>query len=138
MGEGIVNGLWKGCSATMARAALLSSGNLASYDHSKVLLRKQGWMEEGPRLHLVCAVISGLVATTVCNPADVIKSRVMMARNEGSNISVLQAIGQVLRQEGPIGFMRGWCPAYCRAGPTFFIQMPIVECLRRAFDVGSL
>uniref|UniRef100_A0A7S4Q7G0 Mitochondrial carrier protein n=1 Tax=Alexandrium monilatum TaxID=311494 RepID=A0A7S4Q7G0_9DINO len=136
--EGVVGGLWKGTSATMARAALLSSGNLASYDHSKVMIRRQGWMEEGPRLHVVCAIISGLVATTACNPADVIKSRVMMARGEGESISVTQAVVQVVRQQGFRGFMSGWCPAYCRAGPAYFIQMPVVEGLRHLFGVESL
>lgn len=136
--EGIIGGLWKGTSATMTRAALLSSGNLASYDHSKVLIRRQGWMEEGPRLHVVCAIISGLVATTACNPADVVKSRVMMARGEGESISVARAFTQVAKQQGLRGFMSGWCPAYCRAGPAYFIQMPIVEGLRGFFGVDSL
>mmetsp|Transcript_111539 Transcript_111539/g.315468 ORF Transcript_111539/g.315468 Transcript_111539/m.315468 type:complete len:181 (+) Transcript_111539:1-543(+) len=136
--EGVAGGLWKGASATMARAALLSAGNLASYDHSKVLIRRQGWLDEGPVLHAVCAIISGLVATTAANPADVIKSRVMMARGQGDSISVGQAIVQVWRQQGLRGFVSGWCPAYCRAGPTFFIQMPIVERLRGLFGVDSL
>lgn len=34
--EGVLRGLWRGVGPTVARAALLSSGNLASYDHSKV------------------------------------------------------------------------------------------------------
>mmetsp|Transcript_109345 Transcript_109345/g.341913 ORF Transcript_109345/g.341913 Transcript_109345/m.341913 type:complete len:124 (+) Transcript_109345:302-673(+) len=87
---------------------------------------------------LELAIISGLVATTACNPADVIKSRVMMARGEGESISVTQAVVQVVRQQGFRGFMSGWCPAYCRAGPAYFIQMPVVEGLRHLFGVESL
>jgi len=100
--EGIARGLWKGSSATMARAALLSAGNLASYDHSKVLIVKQGWMEEGANLHMVCAVISGLVATSTCNPADVVKSRVMLARDQQSGVSVARVIWQVFAAEGTL------------------------------------
>jgi hypothetical protein len=132
-----VRGLYRGVEATAARAALLSAGQLASYDHSKTLLIRGGWLEEGNVLHVVAAVISGLVATTVCNPADVLKSRLMVERSGGSS-KVSSIVQQIWRSEGWIGFMRGWGPAYARAGPAFFIQMPIVEGLRIYFGVGSL
>ena len=140
-----VRGLYLGVEATAARAALLSAGQLASYDHSKTLLIRGGWLEEGNMLHIVAAVISGLVATTVCNPADVLKSRLMVQRSGGggggggrSSSSVSSIVRQIWKTEGWIGFMRGWGPAYARAGPAFFIQMPIVEGLRSYFGVGSL
>ena len=61
--EGGVAGLWSGNSATMARAAALSGGQLATYDHSKVLLLHWGVFEaEGATLHALCAVLSALVA----------------------------------------------------------------------------
>ncbi len=133
-------GLWRGVQATMSRAALLSAGQLASYDHSKTVLRRNGWMEEGQSMHVVSAVISGLVATTVCNPADVLKSR-LMAAGGGPGCGAPSAVAlvrQIVSKEGLLGFMRGWGPAYARAGPTFFIQMPIVEGLRKAFGVDAL
>lgn len=68
--EGVLVGLWRGVGATVARAALLSSGNLASYDQAKTILVHYGW-EDSSRLHAVCAIVSGLVATAMCNPADV-------------------------------------------------------------------
>jgi len=136
--EGVFRGLWRGFIATMSRAALLSAGQLSSYDHSKVFIVKQGWMEEGKPLHLMSAVISGLVATTVCNPADVFKSRLMMLRGGGQHVTAWEVARLIWTTEGAMGFMRGWGPAYARAGPTFFIQMPIVEGLRNAFGVGHL
>merc|ERR1711879_301384 len=62
--EGIVHGLWRGVGPTMSRAALLSAGQISSYDHSKTLLQQGGWFEDGKTLHLLSAVISGVVATT--------------------------------------------------------------------------
>mmetsp|Transcript_33570 Transcript_33570/g.107932 ORF Transcript_33570/g.107932 Transcript_33570/m.107932 type:complete len:197 (+) Transcript_33570:304-894(+) len=116
--EGVMAGLWRGVGATVARAALLSSGNLASYDHSKVALRRRGWEDDTP-LHVACAIIAGLVATTVCNPADVIKSAIMSAERDGvAGLTVLGAARNVLR--------------------TFFIQMPIIESLRRSFGVDTI
>lgn len=136
--EGLVRGLYRGVGATMARAALLSAGQLASYDHSKAMLRRSGWMQEGSALHIVAAFISGLVATTMCNPADVLKSRMMIASSGAERASVGQLIATIWRQEGPIGFMRGWGAAYARAGPTLFIQMPLMEALRAVFGVGAI
>jgi hypothetical protein len=34
--------------------------------------------------------------------------------------------------------MQGFAPAYARLGPTIFVQMPIVEALRKAMGVQSL
>ena len=53
-------------------------------------------------------------------------------------VTVLGVVRQILAAEGPAGFWRGWTAAYARAGPAFFIQMPVVEALRSAFGVGSL
>ena len=136
--EGVVHGLWRGVGATVARAALLSSGQLASYDHSKRMLLRSG-LADDHRLHAVCAIISGLVATTVCNPADVMKSALMSAAKEGAaKPSALAIARSIVSTQGVRGFWRGWTAAYARAGPAFFIQMPIVEELRRRFGVGSL
>jgi len=134
--EGVVGGLWKATAPTAARAALLSAGQLSSYDHTKSVLIANGLMEDGPRVHTVGAIVSGVVATSVCNPADVIKSRIM-ATTSHSN-SILAAVSQVWKQDGARGFFRGWLPAYARAGPTFFIQMPIVEFIRQQLGVEAI
>ena len=42
-----------GVEVTMVRAALLTSGQLASYDHSKHLFKTHGIMQEGVPLHIV-------------------------------------------------------------------------------------
>jgi len=140
--EGLVRGLWRGSSATMARAMALSSGQLASYDHSKVLIKEAELMEEGTSLHLVSAIISGIVATTCCNPPDVVKSRLMLERATGKaaggSRSPLGVGIAIWKEKGVLGFFQGWLPAYARAGPAYFIQMPLVERLRLLFGVDAL
>ena len=137
--EGVVHGLFRGVEATAARAALLSAGQLSSYDHSKQFMVQNGIFEKGSNpLHLTAAVLSGLVACTVCNPADVMKSRLMLARSEGNTTTIFNVARSIWKQDGLFGFWRGFGPAYCRAGPSFFIQMPIVEGLRNYFDLESL
>ena len=140
--EGVVRGLYRGVGATTARAALLSAGQLASYDHSKCLLLRHRWFEhDGRPLHIVAAIISGIVASVACNPADVLKSAIMSGRcpsGAGAGQSALGVARAILATQGPLGFMRGWSAAYARAGPAFFIQMPIVEELRRRFGCEAL
>ena len=138
--EGIRAGLWKGASATMTRAAFLSGSQLASYDHSKTYIKKVGLMEEGTTLHLLCATFSGLVATTCCNPPDVVKSRLMLARasRAGAVVGPLEVVASIFKESGVRGFFRGWTAAYARAGPAYFIQMPITEMLRRFLNVEAI
>jgi hypothetical protein len=111
--EGLVGGLWRGVSATVARAALLSAGQLASYDHSKQCLLRQGY-PDGSQVHSLSAIISGLVATTVCNPADVMKSALMSAARDasaGAKLSPLAIASTIVRTQGVLGFWRGWTAA---------------------------
>lgn len=134
--EGI-RGLYRGVEATSARAALLSAGQLASYDHTKSTLIKYGW-QENQRLHIFAAIVSGIVSSVVCNPADVVKSRLMLLRGRGGQTSLYSVIRYIFHVEGIRGFYSGWPAAYSRHGPSFFIQMPIVEAVRTFLGVGSL
>lgn len=54
-------GLWRGAPANVARAALLSAGQLATYDQTKQMALAAG-AAEGPALHLAASCCSGLVA----------------------------------------------------------------------------
>ena len=62
-------------------------------------------------------------ATTACNPADCIKSRVMVSRGA---VSVVAAAVEIFQQHGVMGFMRGWLPVrwlclpFDRAPPNCF------------------
>jgi len=136
--EGVVDGLWRGTTATMARAALLSGSQLAAYDHTKFHLKQAGVMVEGTQLHITAAIVSGIVATTCCNPADVVKSRLMKEGSRELFANPWAVVKWTFQREGFRGFMRGWLPAYARAGPTFFIQMPILEALRQALGCENL
>ena len=101
--------------------------------HAQVA-KRTGLLNEGAPLHVCAAAISGLVAAIACNPADVLKSRVMA----GGGVTTMAALTQIVRHEGVSGFYRGFWPSYARLGPTIFIQMPLAEALRSAFGVRSL
>ncbi|CAL1131349.1 unnamed protein product [Cladocopium goreaui] len=123
-----MRGLWCGAPANVARAALLSAGQLATYDQTKQVALVHGW-SEGPRLHLASSCFSGFVAQVACMPADVVKTRLQNGhhRYEG----VVQCLGSMLRNESPSAFYRGFTPAASRQVPVMAVQMPIVEYIRK-------
>lgn len=55
--------------------AFIAVGELTTYDHSKSVLKLNFGMSEGFALHTVSSLITGLVATTVAAPFDLLKSR---------------------------------------------------------------
>jgi len=49
-------GLWLGCSPLVIRGAMLTAGQMAGYDGSKKVVKANGWLHDGPLLHLIAAV----------------------------------------------------------------------------------
>ena len=109
-------------SATVSRAGLLTAAQMSSYDAIKTWARERG-VADGLPLQVVAAAISGFIASVASNPADVLKSRAMMAGGDGS---VVGAAIAVARAEGLRGFYRGFWPQYARIGPTILVQLPVV------------
>jgi ABC-type proline/glycine betaine transport system permease subunit len=56
---------------------LMTSGQLASYDQIKEALLKTSWFKDDVVTHLTAGSISGVIATVICSPIDVIKTRLM-------------------------------------------------------------
>eukprot|EP00698_Gefionella_okellyi_P014129 TRINITY_DN3906_c0_g1_i2.p1 TRINITY_DN3906_c0_g1~~TRINITY_DN3906_c0_g1_i2.p1 ORF type:complete len:243 (+),score=30.75 TRINITY_DN3906_c0_g1_i2:292-1020(+) len=135
--EGIRRGLYMGTAPTVVRAACLTSGQLASYDQSKHWLLKTGILNEGYPLHLTSSIISSLVACTVANPMDVVKTRMMNDRARQYN-GMMDCITKTLRNEGPAAFLKGWLPSYLRLGPHFLLSLPLFEQLRHLFGLQPL
>jgi hypothetical protein len=59
----------------MRSGAMIAMGELATYDQSKYLLKRYSLFEEGWMLHIASSLITGLVATTVAAPFDLLKTR---------------------------------------------------------------
>jgi hypothetical protein len=146
--EGAKALLLQGIGPSMARAGLLTAAQMSTYDHIKTVARRSGRLGEGAPLHLLAAALSGLVAAAACNPADVLKSRVMMARaragagaGAGADAAMATVRGVALdlwRREGVRGYFRGFGAHYARIGPTILLQMPVAEQLRKWMGVQAL
>lgn len=117
----------------MIVGAFIAVGELATYDHSKMLLKSYFEMKEGFLLHCVSSLITGLVATTVAAPFDLLKSRSMNDRTIASQSSfkgLLFMTRNIIKDEGLIVLFRGWLPAYLRLGPHAMICFPLFEQFR--------
>lgn len=135
--EGLYNGLYKGWVVTSSRAAVLTSAQVGSYDSIKNnLLINVFHMEEGFKLHFISSMLAGIITCTVTNPIDVVKSR-YMSDLEGKYKSPIQVINSTFRNDGLIGFMKGWTPSYMRLGPHTVISFLLIEKIRLFFGLSA-
>nr|XP_019051300.1 hypothetical protein I302_01749 [Kwoniella bestiolae CBS 10118]OCF30230.1 hypothetical protein I302_01749 [Kwoniella bestiolae CBS 10118] len=131
--EGI--GSWtRGMGPNTFRSILMNMSQLASYDWFKHELIKAKVLEDGPVLHFLASLGAGTVATTVCSPADVIKSRIMTAHGAGTS-STIGVIRESLGKEGAMFMFKGWVPAWTRLQPTTILIFLTLEQLKKGVDV---
>lgn len=146
--EGGLKALFRGVNATITRAGLLTGGQLASYESAKSYFKSHQSLEhfhEGPLLHIICSIWSGIIAATFCAPADIVKTRLMCDRTLAATLDVkqkyknsLDCLYKVIRNEGLFGLFKGWLPSYFRLAPHFIISLPLNEWFRTKLGVGTL
>ncbi|KAI0746269.1 dicarboxylic acid transporter [Daedaleopsis nitida] len=125
--------LSRGVGPNVFRAILMNASQLASYDFFKAELLKTAYFDDNIYCHTTASFAAGTVATTVCSPADVIKSRVMSASGiEGK--STMQMIRTSIRNDGMMFMFKGWLPAWTRLQPTTMLIFITLEQLKRAVD----
>ncbi|KAF1821041.1 mitochondrial carrier [Dissoconium aciculare CBS 342.82] len=106
----LVRGVWP----NSARAVLMTASQLASYDIFKVQILQCTTLGDGLSTHFLASFLAGFVATTVCSPMDVIKTRVMSAKtNEG----IFSMMTRITAAEGFGWMWKGWVPSFMRLGP---------------------
>lgn len=106
----IFRGVWP----NSTRAVLMTASQLASYDIFKKELLERFKMHDDLYTHFTASFMAGFVATTVCSPVDVIKTRIMSAK---TSESILTLVSQITRNEGIMWVFKGWVPSFVRLGP---------------------
>lgn len=125
--------LVRGVGPNVFRSVLMNSSQLASYDFFKSELLKTPYFTDNIYCHFTASFAAGTVATTVCSPADVLKSRIMNASGPGSS-STIGVIRASLAKEGPMFMFKGWLPAWTRLQPTTILIFLTLEQLKRGVD----
>ncbi|ETW87693.1 mitochondrial substrate carrier [Heterobasidion irregulare TC 32-1] len=132
-----VGGLTRGLGTNTLRAILMNGSQVGSYDFFKVILLHRSipivnyQLQDNLLLHTIASCMAGTVATTVCAPADVIRSRIMSQSGQARPIDVLR---QSLRDEGPRFLFKGWTPAFVRLGPNTVFLFVFYEQLKKGWD----
>ncbi|KAK4694693.1 hypothetical protein P7C71_g2937, partial [Lecanoromycetidae sp. Uapishka_2] len=122
--------LFRGVWPNSMRAVLMTASQLASYDGFKRVLLEKTNLEDNLTTHFTASFLAGFVATTVCSPVDVIKTRVMSAKESESLIELLR---RTIANEGVGWMFRGWVPSFVRLGPHTIATFLFLEQHKKAY-----
>ncbi|KAH9048831.1 dicarboxylic acid transporter [Lactarius hengduanensis] len=136
-----MRGLARGVGPNVIRAVLMNGSQVGSYDFFKSKLMHRvipvfnTKLNDSILLHSISSCLAGLVATTVCAPADVLKSRLM---SQSGDVGLMKVLKRSLRDEGPRFLFRGWTPAFVRLGPNTVLLFVFFEQLKKGWDTMTL
>ncbi len=123
--------LFAGASTATSRAVLVTIGQLSFYDQVKKMLMQSGYFEDNLTTHLTASTVAGAIATTLTQPLDVLKTRAMNAK-PGEFAGVWDIVKYTAKL-GPLGFFKGYVPAFIRLGPHTILTFVFLEQLRMNF-----
>lgn len=136
--EGAKSLFLTGWKPNMVRGVLMTASQVVTYDMFKNFLVTKYHMDPKKNsTHLTSSLLAGFVATTVCSPADVIKTIVMNAHkkpghNHDSSFKILM---EAINKEGPSFMFRGWVPSFTRLAPFTMLIFFAMEQLKK-YRVG--
>lgn len=123
--------LFSGASTATMRAVLMTVGQLSFYDQVKQLLLSSGHFGDNSTTHFLSSLTAGAVATTLTQPLDVLKTRAMNAK-PGEFSGTLDLVRYTAKL-GPMGFFKGYVPAFVRLAPQTILTFVFLEQLRLNF-----
>ncbi|WEW57216.1 Mitochondrial dicarboxylate transporter [Emydomyces testavorans] len=126
--------LFRGVWPNSLRALFMTAAQLASYDEFKQICMQQFGMADNIVTHLTASVMAGFVATTLCSPIDVIKTRIMGASPaELKGHTIVGYLREVFYKEGFSWMFRGWTPSFMRLGPHTIATFLFLEQHKRVY-----
>ncbi|RDA88481.1 hypothetical protein CP532_6662 [Ophiocordyceps camponoti-leonardi (nom. inval.)] len=121
---------FRGWLPNSCRAAVMTAGQLATYDAFKRLLIRYTPMADTLSTHLSASFLAGLAAATATSPIDVIKTRVM---SSSQNQGILRLVGDIYKTDGFRWMFKGWLPSFLRLGPQTICTFVFLEMHRKAY-----
>ncbi|KAF0467809.1 protein serine/threonine kinase [Gigaspora margarita] len=129
--EGL-KGLTRGMGPNVNRAIFMNSSQLASYEQFKQMLLETRLFHDNVVTHFTSSFLAGFVATTICSPIDVIKTRTM--NSTGTKQGVMIMFTSIIRNEGPLALFKGWVPAFVRLTPQTVVTFMVLEQIKKFYD----
>ncbi|UKZ82015.1 hypothetical protein TrVFT333_009796 [Trichoderma virens FT-333] len=121
---------FRGWLPNSCRAAVMTAGQLATYDTFKRLLLDYTPMGDTLTTHFTASFLAGLAAATATSPIDVIKTRVMSTSHKQG---ILHLVRDINRAEGIRWMFKGWVPSFLRLGPHTICTFIFLEMHRKAY-----
>lgn len=127
-----VRKLFSGATMASSRGAMVTVGQLACYDQAKQLVLGTGVMGDNILTHFLSSFIAGGCATFLCQPLDVLKTRLMSSKGEYTGVThCLQETARL----GPLAFYKGLVPAGIRLIPHTVLTFIFLEQLKKYFGI---
>ncbi|KAL2297875.1 hypothetical protein Nmel_016442 [Mimus melanotis] len=127
-----VKKLFAGASVASSRGAFVTVGQLSCYDQAKQLVLATGLMSDNVFAHFLSSFIAGICATFLCQPLDVLKTRLM--NSHGEYRGVIHCAMETAKL-GPLAFYKGFVPAAVRLVPQTVLTFIFLEQLRKYFGI---
>ncbi|XP_072913325.1 mitochondrial uncoupling protein 4 isoform X3 [Hemitrygon akajei] len=142
LSEGGIRGLWAGWIPNVQRAALVSLGDLTTYDTVKYFLLRNTALKDGSLCHALSSICAGLVAATMGTPADVIKTRIMNQTRDKQGRGLLytstyDCLKQTIKREGLLSLYKGFLPIWARMAPWSLTFWLTFEQIRKLTGLSS-
>lgn len=137
--EGLAT-LWRGSIPLVARGAAMNFGMMASYDQVKETLVKVNG--DNFSTQLGASAVSGFACAFTSLPFDLVKSRLMNMKPNGSGVlpytGVVDCFAQIIKKEGPMQLWRGYWTYYGRCAPNAMIVLLIIERIKKVYNTAFL
>lgn len=126
--------LFNGATTATSRAVLMTIGQLSMYDQFKYLLLTYvpTVFTDNLMTHFTSSLLAGATATTMTQPLDVMKTRMMNAK-PGEYKSIGDCASSIFKTSGLLGFYKGYVPAFVRLAPHTILMFVFLEQLRMRF-----
>ncbi|KAL1454696.1 hypothetical protein MTO96_043712 [Rhipicephalus appendiculatus] len=119
--------LFSGGGAATARAVLMTIGQI------KQALLSTGYFSDNLTTHFSSSLMAAGIATTLTQPLDVMKTRMMNAK-PGEYRSILHCALET-KKLGVMAFFKGYIPAFVRLGPHTILTWIFLEQMRLNFGI---
>ncbi|KAI5651859.1 mitochondrial carrier protein domain-containing protein [Phthorimaea operculella] len=113
------------------RSTLMTIGQVSFYDQAKQLLLSTPYFQDNVATHVASSLMAGIAATTLTQPVDVLKTRIMNAK-PGEIHSIAALVAHTFK-ESPTAFYKGYLPAFVRLAPHTILTFVFLEQLRINF-----
>ncbi|NXF89074.1 DIC protein, partial [Eubucco bourcierii] len=124
--------LFSGATMASSRGALVTVGQLSCYDQAKQLVLTTGLLSDNIFTHFLASFIAGGCATFLCQPLDVLKTRLMNSQGEYRGVA---HCAMETAKLGPLAFYKGFVPAAIRLIPHTVLTFVFLEQLRKYFGI---